>query len=972
MTQRSAPFDLAAIRHRLTQGGSRQWSSVEELTDDDEFRRWVEAEFPAAATILAGTGRRTFLKLMGASLMMAGLAGCGEGRSDAALPYVNQPENAPPGIARHFATAVTFEGYAQPVLATVYNGRPTKLDGNPEHPAARGASDAFMQAALLQLYDPMRSKTPLQKGQPTTWAAIESMVNTARAQWTAQGGMGLRFVVGDITSPTIIRQLRTLISALPEARIHRFEPVGCANRQTAMQLAFGRVAEPVYALEQCEAIVSLDDDLLGPGPWQVWHAQGWAKRRGEMKPGEGRARVHVAECVPGLTGVVATTRLAADPPRITLLAGAIAARLGVMQGQSATLSDAEHQWVTRAAEDLDAHRGRSLFSVGAHAPARVQAVACAVNEKLGNVGRTVRYREPMAALEGGSLADLARDMQAGAVTTVIVLDCNPAYAAPAELRFAEALGRVPTTLHAGLYADETAAACGWHVPLSHALESWGDARAVDGSATILQPVIGRLYQSRTVPEVLAMLSGAVGPDAQALVRETWAGTFGDDFDGRWRQALHDGIVQEEQPAPLSLSARVPDIATEPAPAEGIDIVFRPDPCVWDGRFSDVAWLQELPKPLTKITWDCPVAISPQLADTLKVGNGDFVELAAGPGKIAGPVWVMPGQAANTAAVFLGYGRAVHRNLSHGLGYAASALRGADDPWHVKGTIRRVDGHRSFATSQLHHRMEGFDFVKEVTASRPTTPPPKPQPTLYPEKSPEGYGWAMSIDLDRCIGCNACIAACNIENNVLVVGRDQVAMGREMLWLRVDRYYSGDIENPRSYFQPVPCMHCEMAPCEMGCPVNATTHSPEGLNQQIYNRCIGTRTCSSYCPYKVRRFNWFDYRKIDPATDAAHNPDVTVRSRGVMEKCTYCVQRIEAARAAADKENRDIRPGEVTTACQQACPTQAISFGNMNNGDEEVSKRRRSGRHYVLLEEVGTRPRTTYLARWNDDPGGEGA
>jgi MoCo/4Fe-4S cofactor protein with predicted Tat translocation signal len=963
-------FDLEDVRARLTRRGeNRLWSGMEELLDDEAFHQWVEAEFPLGAALWTEPGRREFLRLMGASLMLAGLTGCSEGRSDLALPYVNQPEQEIPGIPRVYATAVCLEGFAQPLLARCNSGRPTKLDGNPDHPATRGDSDIFMQSAVLQLYDPDRSKAPAHNGIAATWAMFERELAVLRQQWKESQGEGLRLLTGDITSPTLIRQIQTLLTSLPKARLHVFEPVGSGRRAEAMQMAFGRNVESHYALENCELIVSIDDDLLGPGPRQVWHARGWSQRRGETGPGNGRSRVHMVECVPTLTGVVASTRLALDAWRMPAIAAALAANLGLEGATSAGLSQREADWVAAVAGEFKNHSGRSLLTCGPHLPPAVQALAPWVNERLDNVGQTVTYTEALAfdPGQGSTLTDLARDMAAGAVQALIVLDSNPVYTAPGPVNFGDLLGRLPVTVHAGLYHDETADCCHWHLPLSHSLESWGDARAVDGTVTISQPVLAPLYSTRTMPQVLAMLTGAIDPAAEPLVRTTWTESFGDEFESRWKRSLHDGFVAGSAPRSLSLTAHAPDLLrVEDRTDHAVDVVFRPDPCVWDGRFANVAWMQELPKPLTKITWDCPVALSPRLADDMQLANGDLVEISIGERNIVGPAWIMPGQAPNTVTLFLGYGRQSGQ-IAKDLGYSAYNVRPLDDQWFAKGRLRRVDDRRPFATSQLHHRMEGFDFVKKVSTKEPTLPVPKPQPSLYPEQQSVDYAWGMVIDLDRCIGCNACISACNVENNVLVVGKDQVAMGREMLWLRVDRYYSGDVENPNSYFQPVPCMHCEKAPCEMGCPVNAAVHSPEGVNQQVYNRCIGTRTCSSYCPYKVRRFNWYDYRRFDEPSRAVHNPDVTVRSRGVMEKCTYCTQRIEAAHAAADKDQRKINAGEVVTACQQACPTTAITFGNIKNSEEEISKLRQSGRHYVLLEHLGTRPRTTYLARWKDEP-----
>jgi molybdopterin-containing oxidoreductase family iron-sulfur binding subunit len=955
----------------VTGAENKLWSSLEELLDPAS-QPWIEAEFSSPASLRNEPGRREFMRLMGASLMLSGLAGCGDGPADLALPYANQPEQEVIGLPRFYASAVTLEGFAQPVFARTNSGRPTKLDGNPDHPATEGNSDAFMQAAVLQLYDPDRSKAPVHKGVTSTWAAFERELVALRQRWTSAQGEGLRILTGDSTSPTVIRLIRSLLTSLPKAQVHVFEPVGRALGREAMQAAFGRDVLAHYALEKCELIVSLDDDLLGPGPHQVVHARGFAQRRGEAAPGQGRSRLLVAESVPSLTGAVADTRLPVDASRMPSIAAAIAAQMGATGAQPPDLSAAESKWVDDLVRELKAHAGRSLLTCGAHLPAGVQALAPWINQQLGNVGQTVSYAEPfgLSSENFGTLADLARDMAGGKVNTIVILDSNPVYAAPASLRFADLIEAVPTRIHAGLYQDETALRCQWHLPLTHALESWDDARAVDGTATIIQPLIRPLYSARTLPQVVAMLAGTIDPAAEALVRATWTDTFGDQFDAGWKKSLHDGFVANMASAPLNLSAAAPDLSQlQNAESDAVDIVFRPDPCVWDGRFGSIAWLQELPKPLTKITWDCPVAVSPRLADALKLANGDLVDVSVGARSLVGPAWIMPGQAPRTVALFLGYGRTTGEIASN-LGYSAYAVRQHDNPWLAAGQIRRTGGKREFATTQRHHRLEGFDFVKEVSAEHPKLPPPGPEHSLYPEWASADYAWGMVIDLDRCIGCNACVTACNVENNVLVVGRDQVAVGREMLWLRVDRYYSGEVENPRSFFQPVPCMHCQQAPCEMACPVNASVHNAEGLNQQVYNRCIGTRTCSSYCPYKVRRFNWYDYRRFDAPSQAAHNPDVTVRSRGVMEKCTYCIQRIQGAHASADKERRKIRTGEVITACQQACPTAAITFGNIRNSEETVAKLRRSGRHYVLLEELGTRPRTTYLARWRDEPDGK--
>ncbi len=964
MTKRRA-FDFDAARRSAGQmSGRRFWMSVDELIDDCRFRDLLAAEFPTAADIISDPQRRQVLKLMGASLLLAGLGACSDSRSDDALPYVNQPEHALPGVPRYYATSVTLDGYAQPVVATTYDGRPTKLDGNPDHPATRGRSDSFMQAAVLALYDPERAKLPTQNGAPVTWGEVEKALLDLRSRWQQSQGEGLRVVLSRTTSPTLLRQIRGIQTSFPQARLHIADPLGAGRRDQAMRAVFGRPVEALVDVGQCDVIVSLDDDFLGPGPWQVSNALRWATKRGEVAPGAGRGRLHVAESLPGAAGVVASSRLAASPRKMGAL-------LRALSGEATGLDTREQAWVARVRADLEAYRGRGVLLAGMHLAPDIQMAAAWLNEKYGNAGRAVRYVEPIHAQfdAAGDLPSLAQDIASGAVQSLVILDANIAYAAPAALDLARLIKTVPHRVCASGYADETTALCEWHLPLTHELESWGDARAVDGTEAIIQPVVRPFYRGRNIHQVVDMLGGTVDPTADAAVRAAWQERFGGD-DARWRSALRDGFVKGTEAVPVGVTARAQPLSAERAKPDELEIVFQPDPCAWDGRFASVAWQQELPKPLTKITWDNVVSISPAHAARGRLANGDRVEVTADGRVVEGPVFVMPGQADNTIGLFLGYGRRAGE-IADGIGYDAYAVLPADGSQVAVGTLRRRDGHDALATTQPHHRMDGFDFVREVTARNPQTPKPKPTPSLYSEPPlPQSENaWGMVIDLDLCIGCNACISACNVENNVAVVGKEQVAMGREMLWLRVDRYYVGEPDDPRTFFQPVPCMHCEKAPCEMGCPVHATVHSPEGVNQMVYNRCIGTRTCSSYCPYKVRRFNWYDYRKFGEVERAAKNPDVTVRSRGVMEKCTYCTQRIQAAHVAADKEKRPIRDGDVVTACQQACPTRAIVFGDIKDEKSEVSKRRKSGRHYVLLEELGTRPRTTYLARWNDDEGG---
>jgi molybdopterin-containing oxidoreductase family iron-sulfur binding subunit len=950
--------------------GRRQWSGIEELSDDPAFQAWVDVEYPAAAEF-APTARREFLKLMGASFALAGLTGCEKSPFVAAIPYVYQPEDETPGLPRYYATAVTFDGYAQPVIATTYSSRPTKLDGNPDHPATRGRSDVFMQAAVLQLYDPDRAQGPTRHGEPVTWDDVVSNINDLRNGWTSRQGEGLRLLIGPTTSPTFLRQIDALLKAFPKARVHLHEPAGTAARRAMTTAVYGQALELHYRLERCDIVVSFDDDFLGPGPQQVRHARGWAesRRRSGDRP---RLRLYAAESVPGATGAMASPRLIADASRMAILAQALAAKLGVAAAGLPDLQTAEHDWVEQAGAACRGAPGRALITSGAFGDVATANWVARINDVLKSAGQTVEFIPAMAGpTDAGPLSDLVADMRAGNVDTLVIVDANPAYSAPGSLGFREALRHVQTSLHLGQQRDETGELCEWQLPLTHALESWSDARAVDGTATIIQPVIAPFYDVRTVHQIVAMLLGDIDPPADGAIRETWRTNFGGDFGTRWKQALHDGFVQEASASVTVNLAGAKDAAAKLS-GEGLDIAFRPDPTVWDGQFANVGWLQELPKPLTTLTWGNVITVSPALAKQIGASNGDHVEVTVADRRVVGPAWIMPGQADNTVALYLGYGRKRAGRVGDGLGYDAYDVQPPDRPWLAKGSLRKVDGSETLAVTQLHHRMEGFDFVREVSAEHPALPKGQPQESFYPKWDSASAAWGMVIDLDSCIGCNACVAACTAENNVPVVGKAQVEVGREMHWLRVARYFTGDAATPRSFFQPVPCMHCEEAPCEMGCPVGATTHSPEGVNQMVYNRCIGTRTCSSYCPYKVRRFNFLDYRSpADSPDQAVHNPEVTLRSRGVMEKCTYCTQRIEAAHAMADKENRPLRDGDVVTACQSACPTKAITFGNINDPNSEVSRLRRDGRHYALLEELGTRPRTTYLARWKDGGGDQG-
>ncbi|WFU11287.1 Fe-S cluster-containing hydrogenase (plasmid) [Rhizobium sp. CB3090] len=971
------PSSREAIRKRLAGKAGRHFQSVlEELSETEAFKRFAREEFPALHSRPISLDRRSLLKVMGASLALAGLSACKGEADETAFPYVEAPEGVTVGVAKWYATSVTFAGYAQPVLGKTFTGRPVKLEGNPDHTASKGTTDAFTQAALLSLYDPGRSQTPLHFGKPVDWSTfdVEMVANANRLDKVH--GEGFRLLTGPVSSPTMLRQIDVMMQRWPQARWHVCDPVSDALRLAATAQVFGRPLVMHPAFDTAETIVSLDDDFLGPGPRQTVNARLFADRRRLRQARQGQSRLFVAEPTPSTTGSVADMRLVASVSMMDRLLRALGRRIGVEGLGDVDLSERERRWIDAASDALKASPHNALLLVGAHYDQNIQALGLLLNEKLGSLGTTLRFSDPLIAMppDGAqSLEVLAADMQAGKVSTLAIIGTDPAYMAPADLDFRKALGKVRLCIHAGLHVEETASFCQWHVPLQHDLESWSDARAVDGAISLVQPLVRPFYDVRSAHVVLENLMGRSSLDRD-VVQQTWKTAWGADFDSRWRGSLNRGFVEASAPpliAPPITDRKIPASADAADAADALTLVIRPDAGVWDGTLSENAWAQETPRPLTKITWGNVILISPQVAAERGLKNGDEVRLAVDAVSMTGPVWIMPGQEAHTLTVTLGYGRKLKDSIAANLGYDAYPLQQANELWHRSNVgIEPTGKTLTVATTQVNQAMDGFDFVRSVDVSQldpqSRKHDKKEQPSFYPDKPKSDPSWGMSIDLDLCIGCNACVTACQAENNIPVVGKELIAEGRQMHWIRIDHYYEGDVTEPKSYFEPVPCMHCEQAPCEMGCPVNAAVHSIDGLNLQVYNRCIGTRTCSSYCPYKVRRFNWFDYTGNDAeSVKAMRNPDVTVRSRGVMEKCTYCVQRIAEARITADKEGRPIRDGEIVTACQQACPTQAIVFGNVADPNSAVSRRKAGSRDYTLLEEVNTRPRTTYLARIED-------
>jgi MoCo/4Fe-4S cofactor protein with predicted Tat translocation signal len=988
--RKTAALDLATIRARLEGSHGRQyWRSLEEVAATEEFQEFLQREFPQQAGEWHDpVSRRRFLQLMAASLALAGLSACTQPPPEKIMPYVRAPEEIIPGQPLFFATAMPLSGSALGVLAESHMGRPTKIEGNPQHPASLGATHAFAQGSVLTLYDPDRSQAITYANQISGWGTFLGAMSRVLDEQRRTAGRGLRLLTETVISPTMARQLQHILERFPAAKWHQYEPVNRSQVWQGARLAFGTAVEPQYRFDAADIVLALDADFLACGPGGgVRYAHDFAGRRRVWQGPAAMNRLYVVESTPSNTGAAADHRLALPPSALADFAYALARELAgdAIQGpeRHSPLVEAHARWVRTAVGDLRDHRGNGLVIAGEHQPPAVQALAHAMNSALGNVGRTVVYTDPVAARpvdQMASLRELVADMEAGEVELLILVGGNPVYTAPADLRFADHLAKVRLRVHLGLYIDETAALCHWHIPEAHYLEAWGDTRAFDGTVSLIQPLIAPLYGGSSAHELLAVLLGDLDPDGYRIVRDYWRGHLpAEDFERFWRTALHDGIIADTalSPRPVEFRGLQLDEQTLPPPSPAspaaLELVFQPDPTIWDGRFANNGWLQELPKPLTKLTWDNAALVSPALAERLGLHNEEVVELRYRGRMVRAPVWIMPGHAEDTVTVSLGYGRWRAGRVGTGVGFNAYTLRSSEALWSARGLeIVKTDARWPLATTQHHHSMEGRPLVRTVTLAQFLRHPelvhgmghdPPPELSLYPEYAYQGYAWGMAIDLNACVGCNACVIACQAENNIPIVGKTEVIRGREMHWLRIDRYYAGSLDDPETYFQPVLCMHCEKAPCEVVCPVAATVHQAEGLNDMVYNRCVGTRYCSNNCPYKVRRFNFLQYSDRHPEVlKLLRNPDVTVRSRGVMEKCTYCVQRINAARIEAQKENRAIRDGEVVTACQAACPTGAIVFGNINDGASRVARMKATPLNYGLLAELNTQPRTTYLAR----------
>jgi MoCo/4Fe-4S cofactor protein with predicted Tat translocation signal len=983
-------LDLATVKEQIEDTtGPEYWRSLEELAGSDEFQEMLHREFPKGASEwLDDFSRRGFLKTMGASLALAGLTGCTRMPNTEIVPYVKQPENVIPGRPKFYATAFTLGGYASPILVESHMFRPTKIEGNPEHPASLGGTDVYAQASILDLYDPDRAQNITYMGDTRSWTAFMEAVRGPMNVQKGLAGSGVRILTQTVSSPTLAAQIRGYLEANPQAKWHVYEPISRDNVVEGAKLAFGEPVETRYDFSKADVIVSLDADFLYAGfPGSARYTRDFAARR---NPDANMNRLYVIESTPSSTGMKADHRLSLRAVEIEKFAFAIANALGA--GPTENVASVEWaKFADAVVKELGSQKGRSVVVAGDHQPPSVHELAHTMNAALGNVGKTVFYTDPVDANpvnRSQSLHALVEDMHAGKVDLLLILGGNPAYDAPTELEFASALKSNAVSLKVCLssHRNETAELCQWHVPEAHHLEAWSDARAYDGTVSIIQPLIEPLYGGKTAHEIITILAGQSGITGHDLIQGYWQKQHtGADFDAFWRKSLHDGWIAGTTYAPKNVALKTTSFpATQSASSNGYELNFRRDPSIYDGRFSNNGWLQELPKPLTKLTWDNPIMIGPAMAQRLKLNFKDVAELEFNGKKVKGAVWIQAGHPDNSITVFLGYGRTRAGRIGTGTGFDVYPMRTSQAQWFADGAKLTPTGEiYQLASTQGYQTMETPDgserplvqersleeYKKEPNFAKEGAPPQ--DLTLYKpglfEYAKEAYSWGMAIDLNACVGCNNCIVACQSENNIAVVGKEQTLKGRHMHWLRVDAYYNGPRDNPKGFFQPVPCMQCENAPCELVCPVQATIHSTEGLNDMVYNRCVGTRYCSNNCPYKVRRFNFLLFQDWEtPQFKLMRNPDVTVRSRGVMEKCTYCVQRISERRidteTASVREGKDIRIGDdLQTACQQSCPANAIVFGNLNDPNSQVVKWKAQSRNYSLLGELNTRPRTTYLA-----------
>ena len=1009
-------------------GNAVYFKGLEHYEAPEILEPWKEDEFPHRKSLLE-IDRRGLLKMLGGAAVLAGLSGCRYQAARKIVPYVQQPEDAVAGTHRIYATSAVRCGFAIGLLADQFDGRPIRVDGHPDHPATLGSLDSRTTAEILNLYDPDRLKAPAFRGVPSTWS--EALKSIREGLERSQTGAGVAILSENVCSPTLGRMADKFLAQYPGATWHVYNPVNGDNEREGSILAYGQNLHTLYDFTKADVLVSIDADAMHEGPMAVRYSRDISSRR---IPGDKpMSRIYAFESHPSTLGVMADHRERVKPSEMLALVLTIAVRLGVPGANSASLPASVSQKVVDGLiKDLQASRGRSVFVCGEHLPAAVHAAIHAVNEFIGAMGSTVKTAPATSHFQVNhmqSLKSLVDSINSGKVQTLLILGGNPAYDAPADIEFGAALAKVPLSAHLSTHLTETGKASHWALPHSHFLESWGDGVSYDGTRSICQPLIAPMYDSRSPIELIDALTGG-DQNGMARVQETHKGQ-------NWNELLSKGAYGAESAPSLPVSVTPGLLSSLSAPqSNGLELVVKPDPMIYDGRFANNNWLHETPKPITNLTWDNALLVSKATADKLGVrapydkksfvgtpyyGKADMVTVTVGDKSLDVPVWVNLGQADDVLVLHLGYGRtaggefAAQGSEAAGGGFNANLLRTSDAPTWV-GNVKAVKSGKEYvlANTQHHNTIDATlvdsnrDILQEVSLADLSAEHDEHHDdhkkdynefgkgydiSLYPgldykDDPKDNYQWAMTIDLALCNGCNACVTACQAENNIPTVGKDQVQKGREMHWMRVDRYYQGsfnvgadksgmklDTDNPPIRVQPVTCMHCEQAPCEPVCPVAATTHSTEGLNQMVYNRCVGTRYCSNNCPYKVRRFNFFHYsQRADqiPVLKLIQNPEVTVRFRGVMEKCTYCVQRINKARITAKNEDREIKDGEVKTACQVACPSGAIQFGDMRKPENAVSKMRADKRQYLMLKDLNTRPRTTYLQRINNPSSEVGA
>src|SRR5262245_21957301 len=956
MSHRDHHHDIAPIREKIKEmsgknTGREFWRSLEEYADTDRFREFLHREFPALnapeadPTMLDPQGRRNFLKLMSASLAFAGLTACTRQPKEYVVPYVRTPEGLVPGKPQYYATAMTLGGVATGLLVESHEGRPTKIEGNSDHPSTKGGTTVFDQASVLQLYDPDRSQTTLFLGDPRTWGEFLNALRAALDGQRPKQGSGLRILTETITSPTFADQMQKLLAEFPQAKWHVYEPAGRDGARAGTNMAFGQSVNTVYKFDQASVVLSLDADFLTNGPGSVRYARDFIDRRRLLNGNREMNRLYVVESTLTTTGVKADHRIPLKATQVDPFARAVARPLDVSLGPGGApgpLDEEATKFAQAVARDLKANSGKSIVIAGEHQPAHVHAIAHAINSVLGNTDRTVVYTDPIEANpvnQMASISELAKDLNSERVDLLVILGANPVYNAPIfkdektgkDLFFVDAMRKAALRVHLGLYNDETAANCHWHIAETHYLESWSDARAYDGMVSIVQPLIIPLYNGRSSHELIAAMLNQAGKSSYDIVRDYWKTRMGDNFEQSWKQALHDGFIPNTALPAKGVTLNSNWTSTlQPVPDVRNEVVFRLDPNIHDGRFANNSWLQELPKPINKVTWDNFALISDRTANEFGLGHekewrqGDArqIKLTNNGHPLVLPVWVQPGHPDNSVTGFLGYGRPRGGSVGTGLGFNANVIRTASAPWIATEGVRFEaalgEGNYLLASTQEHFNIDASgiendafleaekdlkdrqvvrtatleEYKKDQNVIYKATHEPHENTTMYPPwnyekgKTSDGremplYAWGMSIDMNACIGCNACVVACISENNIAVVGKDLVYKGRSMHWLRIDIYFRGGTVNPQVFFQPMLCQHCELAPCELVCPVNATVHDAEGLNVQVYNRCVGTRYCSNNCPYKVRRFNYLLYGDWDtPSLKYVRNPEVTIRSRGV--------------------------------------------------------------------------------------------